>query len=205
MSGICWTSFTFQQVFHFHWSVMMSYLYQHVYYMLASQQMCPQVAPDITNPFQVGAVSALLFWPCRFFVPLARLWFFFFLCFRYKFTFIQGSFSHFSRQLYYVKMHPQTFQSLARQAGSHDDLETITVEGMGMLLASVLTASEVLNGDNETGMLPCFNAPEVGKIYNSLFLHVRGTGVCPGKETIIWHPWGSPTVHGGHSEQPCSG
>ncbi len=40
---------------------MMSYLYQHVYYMLASQQMHPQVALDITNPFQVGAVSALLF------------------------------------------------------------------------------------------------------------------------------------------------
>ncbi len=37
-----------------------------------------------------------------------------------------------------------------------------------MVLASVLTASEVLNGDNETGALPCFNTPEVGKIYSSL-------------------------------------
>ncbi len=65
-------------------------------------------------------------------------------------------------------MCPLAFQSLARWAGSHNDLETIAAEGMGMLLASVLTASEVLNGDNETGVLPCFNAPEVGKIYSSL-------------------------------------
>ena len=67
-----------------------------------------------------------------------------------------------------MKMCPLAFQSLARWAGSHNDLETIAAEGMGMLLASVLTASEVLNGDNETGVLPCFNAPEVGKIYSSL-------------------------------------
>ena len=67
-----------------------------------------------------------------------------------------------------MKMHPLAFQSLARWAGSHDDPETITAEGMGMLLASVLTASEVLNRDNETGVLLYFNAPEVGKIYSSL-------------------------------------
>ncbi len=157
---------------------MTSYLYQHMYYMLALQQMHPQVALDITNPFQVGAVSALLFWPHGFIVPPARLWFFFFLCFRYKFAFIQGSFSHFSRWLYYVKMCPQAFQSLARQAGSHDNPETITAEGMVMLLASVLTASEVLNWENETGMLPCFNAPEVGKIYSSLRFCVSEALVC---------------------------
>ena len=77
-----------------------------------------------------------------------------------------------------MKMCPQAFQSLARQAGSHDDLETITVEGMGMLLASVLTASEVLNGDNETGTLPCFNASEVGKIYSSLHFCISESLAC---------------------------
>ncbi len=75
-------------------------------------------------------------------------------------------------------MCPLAFQSLARQAGSHDNPETIAVEGMGMLLASVLTASEVLNGDNETGVLLCFNAPEVGKIYSSLCFCMSKVLVC---------------------------
>ncbi len=172
-----WTSFTFQQVFCFHWPVMTSYLYQCMYYMLTCNKHIPKWLWTSLIPSKWGSECFIALF-LQILCSTSKVVVFLFLCFGYKFIPIWGSFGYFSRWLYCMVMHPLAFQSLARWAGSHDDPETITVEGMGMLLASVLTASEVLSGDNKTEALPWFNAPEVGKIYSSLCFCVSEALAC---------------------------